>query len=130
MQLIQMTDSEYAHYLDEVRRLPKKEQRKWKRQNEKTDGSMSTIRFDGKGFYTQWLNQRVPVMSQSMTAELRREHDAERGCASRCQFEGCRDDAAYHAGMDRMLAETYTGNHTAKKHPIAVPTKPGEPVRG
>ena len=134
IQTMQMTDSEYACYLDEVRRLPKKEQRKWKRRNEKTDGSTSTIRFDGKGFYTQWLNQRVPVLSQSMTAELRKEHDAERGCISKCQIEGYLshevDDTTYHAGMDRMMAETHTGNHTARNHPVAVPTKPGEPVRG
>jgi len=32
--------------------------------------------------------------------------------------------------MDRMLVQTHTGNHTARNHPIAVATKPGEPVRG
>ena len=57
--LILVTDEEYASYLDSVRSLPKKEQKKWKRQNEKTDGSTSTIRFDGQGFYAQWLNSRV-----------------------------------------------------------------------
>ena len=50
-QLIMMPDDEYARYLDEVRRLPKKQQRKWKRRNEKTDGSTSTIRFGGQEFY-------------------------------------------------------------------------------
>ena len=42
-QFIAMPDNEYAFYLNEVRSLPKKQQRKWKRHNEKTDGSTSTI---------------------------------------------------------------------------------------
>ena len=127
---LMMTDDEYTLYLDEVRRLPKKEQRKWKRQNEKTDGSTTTIRFDGKEFYTQWLNQRVVVKSQSMIAELQREHDAHPGSITTVQLQNYQDDDVYHAGMDRMLVETHTGNHTARNHFVGVPTKPGEPVRG
>ena len=86
-QLIMMPDDEYARYLDEVRRLPKKQQRKWKRHNEKTDGSTSTIRFDGQEFYTRWLNQRVVLKSQSTIAELQRGHDARPGCVSAIRIE-------------------------------------------
>jgi len=129
-QLIMMPDDEYARYLDEVRRLPKKQQRKWKRHNEKTDGSTSTIRFDGQEFYTRWLNQRVVMKSQSMIAELQREHDARPGSITTVQLQNYQDDDVYHAGMDRMLVETHTGNHTARNHFVGVPTKPGEAVRG
>ena len=47
LNMILMTDEEYASYLNDVRSLSKKEQKKWKRQNDKTDGSISTIHFDG-----------------------------------------------------------------------------------
>ena len=32
--------------------------------------------------------------------------------------------------MQLMRMENHTGNHTARNHPIAVPTSAGEPVRG
>ena len=126
-QLIVMPDDEYAFYLNEVLALPQKQQRKWKRQNEKTDGSTSTIRFDGQEFYTQWLNQRGLLKSQSMVAKLRMEHDAQPRCASFSEIENFQD---IHAEMDRMQVETHTGNHTARHHPISAPTGAGQPVRG
>ena len=129
-QLIAMPDDEYAFYLNEVLALPKKQQRKWKRQNEKTDGSTSTIRFDGQEFYTQWLNQRVLLKSQSMVAKLRMEHDAQPRCASFSEIENFQDNDVYHAEMDRKQVETHTGNHTSRNHQISVPTRSGEPVRG
>ena len=129
-QLIAMPDDEYAFYLNEVGSLPKKRQRKWKRHNEKTDGSTSTIRFDGQEFYTQWLNQRVLLKSQSMVAKLRMEHDAQPRCASFSEIEDFQDNDVYHAEMDRKKVETHTGNHTARNHPISVRTGAGQPVRG
>ena len=128
--MILVTDEEYASYLDSVRSLPKKEQKKWKRQNEKTDGSTSTIRFDGQGFYAQWLNSRVEVKSQSMIASLTKEHDAHKGHISKVQIEDFQDTQAVHSAIDQMLVDTHTGKHTSRNHPIAVPTKPGQPVRG
>ena len=69
LNMILMTDEEYASYLNDVRSLSKKEQKKWKRQNDKTDGSISTIRFDGQNLYAQWLNHRAEVKSQSMIVD-------------------------------------------------------------
>ena len=128
--MILVTDEEYMSYLDSVRSLPKNEQKKWKRQNEKTDGSTSTIRFDGQSFYAQWLNSRVEVKSQSMIADMVKECDASKGYISKVQIGDFQDTRAVHAAMDQMLVGTHTGKHTSRNHPIAVPTKPGQPVRG
>ena len=129
--MIAMPDDEYAAYLAEVRCLKPKKQKLWKRQNVKTDGSTQTIRFDGEGFYTQWLNQRVAVKSVSMIAELEREQRL-RGPLHGFGIQGInyKDRAAYHADMDRMQDETHTGKHHPRNHRIGVPTKAGEPVRG
>ena len=54
-------DDGYTPYLAEVQRLPLKQQKKWKRCIEQTDGSVHTIRYDGEEFYVRWLNQRVCV---------------------------------------------------------------------
>ena len=82
--------------------------------NVKTDGSSQTIRFDGEGFYTQWLNQRVAVKSVSMIAELEREtlsHTGPELHGFGAQGIDYRNPASYHASMDRMQDETHTGNH-------------------
>ena len=55
LNMILMTDEEYASYLNDVRSLSKKERKKWKRQKDKIDGSISTIRFDGQNLYAQWF---------------------------------------------------------------------------
>ena len=129
--LIAMPDGEYAAYLAEVRSLKPKKQKQWKRHNVKTDGSTQTIRYDGQGFYTQWLNRRVDVKSCSMIAEVEREQTS-RGTrhAFGCQSIRYQYPHAFHAEMDRMQAETHTGNHQPRNHPTRVPTQSGEPVRG
>ena len=88
--MILMTDEEYASYLNDVRSLSKKEQKKWKRQNDKTDGSISTIRFDGQNLYAQWLNRRVEVKSQSMIVDTIKERKRE-GYISKVQIEDFQD---------------------------------------
>ncbi len=132
MHFLAMPDDDYALYLAEVRSLKPKQQKYWKRRNEKTDGSTQTIRYDGQGFYTQWLNQRVAVHSVSRIAELERE-ELSRGPLHACFRQvadlDISDVATYHSEMDRMQTETRTGNHQPRSHPIRVPTRAGEPVR-
>ena len=131
--MIAMPDDEYATYLAEVRGLKPKKQKLWKRRNVKTDGSTQTIRFDGEGFYTQWLNQHVAVKSVSMITELEREVQSHTGFELHgfgAQGINYRNPASYHASMDRMQDETHTGNHQPRNHRIHVRTKAGEPVRG
>ena len=130
-QVIAMPDDEYAIYLADVLSLKPKKQKQWKRQNVMTDGSMKTIRYDGQGFYTQWLNQRVDVKSVSMITKLEREIRS-RGPLHGFGGQGnnYRDPVSYHADMDRMQDETHTGKHHSSNHPIRVPTRAGEPVRG
>ena len=125
-----MPDDEYALYLAEVQRLKPKKWPQWKHRHVKTDGSTQTIRYDGQGFYTQWLNQRVAVESVSRIAELEREQ-LPRGPlhAYGCQMADLSDVATYHSEMERMQIETRTGNHQPRSHPIRVPTRAGEPVR-
>ena len=127
---IAMPDDEYAVYLAEVRRLKPKQQKTWKRRNVKTDGSTQTIRYDGQGFYTQWLNKRVSVEPVSMNAE-REQEQRSRGPQHGffCQVANDQDVATYHAEMDQMQIETRTGNHQPRSHPIRVPTRASEPVR-
>ena len=129
LNMILMTDEEYASYLNDVRSLSKKEQKKWKRQNDKTDGSISTIRFDGHNLYAQWLNRRVEVKSQSMIVDTIKERTRE-GYISKVQIKDFRDTGAVHAAMDQMLVGTHTGNHTSRNRQVRVPTRPGQPVRG
>ena len=129
LNMILMTDEEYASYLNDVRSLSKKEQKKWKRQNDKTDGSISTIRFDGQNLYAQWLNRRVEVKSQSMIVDTIKERKRE-GYISKVQIEDFQDTEAVHAAMDQMLVDTHTGNHTSRNRQVRVPTRPGQPVRG
>ena len=128
--IIAMPDDEYSLYLAEVQSLKPKQQKTWKRRNVKTDGSTQTVRYDGKGFYTQWLSQRVAVESVSRIAELEREQQS-RGLlhAFGCQVADYRDVATYHASMDQMQIETRTGNHHPRNHPFRVPTRASEPVR-
>ena len=129
---IAMPDDEYAAYLAEVRSLKPKKQKLWKRWNEMTDGSTKTIRYDGNGFYTQWLNQRVAVKSVSMIAELEREQ-LSRGPLHgfSCQgIQNYQDRSVYHTEMNVRQVATHTGNHQPRNHPIRVPTSVGEPVRG
>ena len=88
-----MTDDEYHFYLDEVQALSKKKQKHWKRQNEKTDGSTSTIRFDGKNLYSQWLNCRVEVKSQSMMVAIQQAKPTD---IIKHQFDNFQDNDALH----------------------------------
>ena len=129
--MLAMPDDEYAAYLAEVRSLKPKKQKLWKRRNVMTDGSTKTIRYDGNGFYAQWLNQRVAVYSVSMVAELEREQ-LSRGPLHGFGAQGnnYRDPVSYHADMNVRQAATHTGNHQPRNHPIRVPTRAGEPVRG
>ena len=130
--MLAMPDDEYAAYLAEVRSLKPKKQKLWKRRNVKTDGSTKTIRYDGKGFYTQWLNQRVVVESCSMIAEHEREIRS-RGPMHGFSAQGIRnyqDRDVYHAYMNQTQVDTHTGNHHPRNHRAGVPTKAGEPVRG
>ena len=126
--VILMTDDEYNFYLNEVQALSKKEQKQWKRRNEKTDRSTSTIRFDGKNLYTQWLNCRVEVKSQSMMAAIQ-QADVKPADIIKHQFDNFQDTDALHNAMDQMQIETHTGKHNPRNHPVRVPTCAGEPVR-
>ena len=129
---IAMPDDEYAAYLAEVRSLKPKKQKLWKRWNEMSDGSTKTIRYDGNGFYAQWLNQRVAVYSVSMVAELEREQ-LSRGPLhgfSRQGIHSYQNRSVYHTEMNVRQAATHTGNHHPRNHQIRVPTSVGEPVRG
>ena len=127
--VILMIDVEYESYLNEVRALSKKDQKKWKKHNEKTDGSTSTIRFDGKNLYTQWLNSHVDVVSQSMMTDIQKEREGQSQLVTKIQLEDYQNTENVHAYMDQMLIETHTGKHTSRNHPIRVPTSAGEPVR-
>ena len=129
--MIVMPDDEYAAYLTEVQRLSPKGQKKWKRHNVKSDGSTQTIRYDKSGtFFTRWLNERVSVKSVSMIAEL---ECVQKSCPGLhgfvCQSNRYKDTPSYHTDLDRMQADSHTGKHRPRNHPISVPTRAGEPVR-
>ena len=124
-----MTDLEYDAYLKEVQKLPKKEQKKWKRRNEKSDGSTSTIRFDGKGLYTHWLNCRVDVVSQTMMAEISSTRQVLPGLVTAHQLDNFQNSEALHNLMDQTLIQTHSGKHRPRNHPVRVPTRAGEPLR-
>ncbi len=131
-QALAMTDKEYDYYLAEVTALSKKDQNKWKRRNELTDGSIVTIRFAHGQFYANWLNQRVILYSLS---EIRKvQEEIRRGESEHDGFgliSGVSNDVLeYHSLMDRVQAESSTGNHGPRNHPVRIPTQAGEPVRG
>ena len=114
-----------------------KEQKKWKRRNELTDGSMVLLHFGPSGepgaqFYVNWLNQRVVMYPVSKVHEMKaailrgksKEHDG-----MMIQTDAT-DPLELHTFMDHAQADSATGNHGPRNHSIAVPTRAGEPVRG
>ena len=80
--------------------------------------------------YTRWLNERVSVKPVSMIAELERVQTSCPGLHGFVrQNNRYKDTPTYHAEIDRMQAESHTGNHRPRNHPISIPTRAGEPVR-
>ena len=118
-----LPDEEFDRYIREVTALPKRKQKGWKARTERTDGTVSTIRFDGTELYGQWLNQRVRVISAS---EFHGGLKLPAGTEHVREMEGiCPRD--WDARMDAALAASYTGKHTGRNHFIPVPTRAGEP---
>ena len=126
---LMMSDPEYNSYLNEVQALSKKDQKKWKRKNVKSDGSVSIIRFNGKGLYTQWLNLHVDVISQTMLEDLTRERENHPQNVTLVETDSWRNTEALYEDFGQRLIESHTGNHTCRNHPVRVPTNAGEPVR-
>ncbi len=122
-----LPDHEYQGYMDHVRALKPKEQRRWKAATERSDGSLSTIRFDERGLYAMWLNQRVDVYARSDWPALQ---DRATPTTPVVFEKRCATDEDHVAHIGTREAETATGNHTRRNHPIVVPTRSGEPVRG
>ena len=103
----------YDRMIDDYLRTSKKEQKKWKYQLGTPDGSMVSVRHVEGLFIFQAKGIRYAVAGEESV-----------------QRNGF---AWNHPGRQAFweeVANNHTGNHTAKNHPVKVPTKPSEPVRG
>ena len=90
-----------------------KEQKRWKYSLKNPDGSKSVVRFDGQLMYFYRGGLKYALIGE----ESAKKH-------------GLPYDHPGHDAFADTVDENATGNHTGKNHPIRVPTKPNEPVRG
>ena len=142
----------YAAMESEVASLTPKQRKKWKSVLQDTFGQKTAVRYNeagvpihGKDFTSHFENkmsgqkqgklqtnqQWRPVIPIGLpmvdSPEYRNVLILRRGSDS--MLDGMtpqEQSAALHA--DRIA--NYTGNHDARDHPVRVPTRPGEPVRG
>ena len=103
----------YDRLFISYRNTPKKEQKKWKHGLRQIDGSVVKAYYEGGLF---------KFHSKGLVYAVIGEESAQRMGLS---IEHCGRDAFWDT-----VEQNATGNHTAKNHPIKVPTKPSEPVRG
>ena len=121
-------DEVYQSWIDELESLPLKQRRKWKTKVDRSDGSTQTIRFEKKGFYAYYLNQRIVCASVSQCNELREANLM----STHVQYEQMfsMDYRSFCDFHDEQMAAAQTGNHQPRNHAVRVPTRAGEPVRG
>ena len=103
----------YDRLFISYRNTPKKEQKKWKHGLRQIDGSVVKAYYEGGLFKLHYKGLVYAVIGEESAQRM--------GLG----FERPGRDAF----LDTM-EQNATGNHTAKNHPIKVPTKPSEPVRG
>ena len=125
---IAIPDDAFAEFCTQIEKLKPKDRKKWKGYMQRSDASFQTVRFEEKGFYANYLNQRLRVIPASSYQRLR---EARPGKVH-IQFEETltMDFNSFYAFHDGQMAAAHTGNHRPRNHRIGVPTKAGEPVRG
>ena len=121
-------DESFAEWVTEIESLKPKDRKKWKCRLDRTDGSAQTVRFEKDGFYSNYLNQRIRVITVSeanrllekepTNTHLQYEEAFQMNYNSWCDFH------------DEQMRASHTGNHQPRNHAIRVPTRAGEPVRG
>ena len=92
---------------------------KWKAQVVSEQGQVCNVRHVAGRFVRKHHGQLAQLVPHSYLTERR----------GRIKFIGTLDDGTAES-FDRRCAELRTGNHQPKKHPVRVPTSPGQPVRG
>ena len=156
MHVATVSDDLYQRWLDEVRVLPDRKKSKWSAWVKDKYGCRVSVRAAprdfGRGIYTLFeerLTARsaadrglpvgawIPILSVSLRAALAEAVEAETGeemvvadVASRTMERVTHDNAEHVARARAEVAARHTGNHRPRAHAVAVPTAPGQPVRG
>ena len=138
----------------EVSALPPRKAKNWKGKSWDVSGRLAIIRFVPEGFVTQendvthFMEKAsdkfkaeiektvapapdwVPVISRDVVAQRMRSAGTEEFVSHDARMsQAILDGTGLEECHNRML-ENMTGNHGPRNHPIAVPTRAGEPVRG
>ena len=103
----------YDKLIELYNQTTKKEKKKWKHSMTLMDGSLVNVFYDGGLF--KFNNKGC------MYAIIGEESAKKNGVNLN------------HPGREAFWEEVdnnHTGNHTPKNHPVKIPTKPSEPVRG
>jgi hypothetical protein len=142
--------------LDEVAVLPDRKKGKWSAWVKDKYGCRISVRAAprdfGRGVYTLFEERLtaqsaadrglpagtwIPILSVSLRAALAEAVEAETGeemlvadVASRTMERPTHDNAEHVARAQAEVAARRTGNHRPRTHAVAVPTAPGQPVRG
>jgi hypothetical protein len=149
-----VSDEGYQQWADEVLALPVRKRKNWKGCTMDTHGCLISVRYApqdvGLGVQTLFesrptaqvagiLNVPVgswlPLESLSIIAEkaarrqARNEVHVLRDPVTH-QPVGPLDEQAFDTMARAMAAESHTGNHRPRTHPVHIPTAAGQPVRG
>ena len=103
----------YDRLFISYRNTPKKEQKKWKHGLRAIDGSVVNVYYEGGLFKFHYKGLVYAVIGDESAQRM--------GLG----FE--------HSGRGVFwdtVEQNATGNHKPRNHPVKVPTKPSEPVRG
>jgi len=146
----------YQRWMDEVDALPVRKKAKWSAWVKDKYGCRISVRCAPReiGFGVLTLFEErltaqsaadrglpagtwIPVLSVSLRAALVETMEAETGeetlvadVASRTMERVTHDNDEHVARAQAEVAARHTGNHRPRTHAVAVPTAPGQPVRG
>ena len=156
MHVATVSDVLYQRWMDEVAALPARKKAKWSAWVKDKYGCRISVRCAPReiGFGVLTLFEErltaqsaadrgvpagtwIPILSVSLRAALVETMEAETGeetlvadVASRTMERVTHDNAEHVARAQAEVAARHTGNHRPRTHAVAVPTAPGQPVRG
>ena len=120
-------DETYALWVNEIDSISPKQRKRLKFKLEMGDGCLQTVRFEGDGFYSYYLNRRIKCISAS-EGNLLRALKPDTTVQHEEVFH--LDEESWCDFVDGQIEATHTGNHQPRNHRISIPTRAGEPVRG
>ena len=99
---------------------------RWKYRIVNTCGQIHVIRREGHRFVQKCLGVTAEMVPLSVATRMQQRGEFGRIIGPRDMGEADNNEEAFFRRLDQNL----TGNHRSKLHKVAVPTQPGQPVRG